>query len=93
MCYVPAVHPILLLIDCHSSHYNLGVIESATEEGVIVFCLPLNTTYQTQLHDKGFSRAKRPSEIIFKGRMSNYLSKYKGKAVTNFQFSEVFSRA
>ena len=93
MCYVPAVHPILLLLDCHSSHYNTSVIESATEEGVIIFCLPLNTTHRTQLHDKGFSGAKRPTEIIFEGGMSNYLSKYKGKAVTHFQFSEVISRA
>ena len=40
LCYAPPVRPILLMLDGHSSHYNPSIIESAAEEGVIIFCLP-----------------------------------------------------
>ena len=39
LCYAPPVRPILLMLDGHSSLYNPSVIESAAEEGVIIFCL------------------------------------------------------
>ena len=90
LCYAPPVRPILLMLDGHSSHYNPTVIESAAEEGVIIFCLPPNTTHLTQPLDKGcFS----PLKSYWKEECQNYLSKQKGKAITRFQFSQVFSRA
>ena len=90
LCYAPGVRPILLLLDGHSSHYNPSVIESAAEEGVIIFCLPPNTTHRTQPLDKG---CFAPLKSYWKEECQNYLSKHKGKAITRFQFSEVFSRA
>ena len=68
-CYSPTVHPILLL-DGHSSHYNPSVIESAAEEGMIIFCLPPNTTHQTQLLDKG---CFAPLKSYWKEECQNYL--------------------
>ena len=90
LCYAPAVCPILLILDGHSSHYNPSMIESAAEEGVIIFYLLPNTTHVTQLLDKG---CFAPLKSYWKEECQNYLSKHKGKAVTHFQFSEVFSRA
>ena len=43
--YAPAVRPLLLLLDGHSSHYRLEFIREASTQGVIVFCLPPNTTH------------------------------------------------
>ena len=82
--------PILLLLDGHSLHYNPSIIESAAEEGVIIFCLPPNTTHRTQPLSKG---CFAPLKSYWKEECQNYLSKHKGKAVTRFRFSEVFSRA
>ena len=43
--YAPAVRPLLLLLDGHSSHYRLEFIHEASTQEVIVFCLPPNTTH------------------------------------------------
>jgi len=40
--------PLLLLLDGHSSHYELNSVELAKKEGVIVFCLPPHTTHRSQ---------------------------------------------
>ncbi len=36
--------PLLLLLDGHSSHYTLDLIKEVRQHGVIIFCLPPNTT-------------------------------------------------
>ena len=51
--YAPASRPLLLLLDGHSSHYCPETISCATENGVIIFVLPPNTTHLTQPLDKG----------------------------------------
>ena len=51
--YAPASRPILLLLDGLSSHYNSDTIKMATENEVIIFTLPPNTTHITQPLDKG----------------------------------------
>ena len=43
-CYTPAGWPPLLLLDSHSSHFNPEFIQQAVSQGVMVFCLPPNTT-------------------------------------------------
>ncbi len=40
----PKVCPLLLLMDGHSSHFSLEVVQMAAMEPVILFILPLNTT-------------------------------------------------
>ena len=49
LALAPAVCPLLLLIDGHSSHYNPQVFKKAAEEGVAMFVLP---THLTQPLDK-----------------------------------------
>ena len=51
--YDPAVRPLLLLMDGHSSHYFPDTIHMAAKERVILFVLPPNTTHLTQPLDKG----------------------------------------
>ena len=50
LAFAPAVCPLLLLIDGHSSHYNPQVFKKAAEEGVSMFVLQ---THLTQPLDKG----------------------------------------
>ena len=47
--HAPAGQSILLLLDCHSSHYNLSVINKAAEEKLIIFCLPPHSLHQPRL--------------------------------------------
>ena len=53
LAYAPPVHPILLLLDGHATHYNPVVIEKAAKENVVLFCLPPHTSHRTQPLDKG----------------------------------------
>ena len=36
---LPLVHPVILLLDAHSSHYEPECIRAAADQGIIVFCL------------------------------------------------------
>ena len=53
LVYAPSARPLLLIMDGHSSHYNPDTIHMAAEKGVVLFCLPPNTTHRTQPLDKG----------------------------------------
>ena len=55
--YAPSGRPLLLLLDGHSSHYNLTFIRCAAQKGVI-FTLPPNTTHISQPLEK-----KSPSKL------------------------------
>ena len=46
--YAPLAHPLLLLMDGHSSHYCPSTVKTAAKEKVILFTLPPNTTHLTQ---------------------------------------------
>ena len=48
LVYAPARWPLLLLLDGHSSHYNPDFIHEVASHGVVVFCLPPNTTHVAQ---------------------------------------------
>ena len=45
---IPPQRPVMLLYDGHSSHYTPNAIAEAVKEGVIIFCLPPNTTHVAQ---------------------------------------------
>ncbi len=40
--------PLLLMLDGHSSHYTLDLIQSAKDNDVVIFCLPPHTTADSQ---------------------------------------------
>jgi len=51
---IPPSRPALLLLDGHSSHYNLEAIKFAAENEIILFCLPPHTTHVAQPLDVNF---------------------------------------
>ena len=40
--------PLLLILDGHTSHYTLDLVQSALEHGVVLFLLPPHTTADSQ---------------------------------------------
>ena len=46
--YAPSAHPLLLLLDSHSSHYQPDVVRIAAKFQVIIFRLPPHTAHVTQ---------------------------------------------
>jgi hypothetical protein len=51
--YIPSAHPILLILDGHSSHYCPEFIKLAAKERIIIFVLPPHTSHLSQPLDRG----------------------------------------
>ena len=45
---IPPEHPVLLLVDGHKAHVTAELIETATANKVLVFCLPAHSSYLLQ---------------------------------------------
>lgn len=90
LAHAPPQRPLLLLLDGHSSHFEPGVVRTAAEKGVLIFCLPLHTTHLTQPLDKGYFA---PLKMFWHEECQLLLSRNPGKVVTRYQFSELFGRA
>lgn len=52
--HIPPQRPVMLLCDGHGSHFTPEAIAKAAEKGVIVFCIPPNTTHVAQPLDVSF---------------------------------------
>lgn len=88
--FIPSTLPILLLLDGHSSHYNPAVVKKAASSGVIIFCLPPNTTRLLQPLDRvWFSAVKQ----AWSEACQNYVQQHPGKVVTRTNFCQIFRLA
>jgi hypothetical protein len=86
---VPA-RPLLLLVDGHSSHYDPDSIRFARDHSVIIFCLPPHTTHEAQPLDVGFFG---PLKKNWSRVCHDFIQSSPGKAITKYNFSELFSKA
>ena len=85
-----AARPLLLLLDGHSTHYQLDVITKAKKNDVLVLCLPPHTTHATQPLDCGvFS----PLKAQWSATCHDFIQKHPGKAISKFNFNKLFSQA
>ena len=75
--YAPSSQPLLLIFDGHSSHYCPEVIRAASEQEIIIFTLPPNTTHLCQPLDKG----------------PQFTLQNPGRYITRYDFSRLFSEA
>jgi len=86
---VPA-RPLLLLLDGHSSHFELSSIQLAEEEGVIILCLPPHTTHESQPLDCGvFGPLKKQWTQV----CHDFQQENKGAVISKYSFSSLFSKA
>ena len=90
LLHIPPHRPILLLVDGHSSHYHPDVIRKATENHIILFCLPPHTTHLCQPLDRScFS----PLKAAYNQHCQEFLSSNPGQVINRFNFTQIFSRA
>jgi len=82
--------PIILLLDGHSSHFNLDGINLAKENGVIMFMLVPHTTHAMQPLD---TAVYRPLKTHRQDVCHEYLQENPGRVITKYQFNEMFSKA
>ena len=88
--YAPAGHPLLLLLDGHSTHYQPEVVRLAASKGVSMFVFPLHTTHVAQPLDVTCFHSLK---MYWDHEYNNYMAANPGKVVTIYQFSKLFSAA
>lgn len=81
---------ILLLLDGHSSHKNLQVLEFAKQHGIMLFCFPAHCTHRVQPLDVGFFA---PLQIYYDQEIQLWLKQHPGRIVTDFQLAGLFKNA
>ena len=81
------INPILLILDGHSSHINLGTLFTAACHQIVVLCLPSHTTHLLQPNDfalnktvkdnmqKNLSQLLEANEEITCGELASIVSK------------------
>ena len=85
-----AHRPILLLLDGHSSHFELSTIQLARQSEVILFCLPPHTTHVCQPLDCSFFG---PLKKHWQQECHQFYRKHPGKVISKLNFCKVFRNA
>ena len=80
----------MLLYDGHSSHYTPDAITEAAKEGIVIFCLPPNTTHAAQPLDVSFFK---PLKTFWSLACHSFLADHPNAVVTKLQFSGLFNEA
>ena len=82
--------PLLLMLDGHSSHYTLELVKVASENDVVIFCLPPHTTADSQPLD---TSCFGPLKVYWSEACRQFMFSNPGRVVSKFQFSKLFSQA
>ena len=53
---IPPHRPVIVMLDGHKSHYTPEAISLAANQGIVILCIPPNTTHATQPLDVRFFR-------------------------------------
>ena len=88
--YAPSDHPLLLLLDGHSSHFCPDTVHLAAEHDIIILVLPPNATHLLQPLDKGIFG---PLKAYWKQECHKYMSEHPGEVVSRYSFSRILSQA
>ena len=88
--YANPGRPLLLLLDGHSSHFELVSIELAKEQNVIIFCLPPHTTHRSQPLD---SCVFGPLKKAWTEVCHTYQQDNPGAVITKYSFTPLFAKA
>jgi len=88
--YAVLWHPILLLLDGHSTHYQPGVISFARGHNIIMLCLHPHNSHVSQLLDCGVFKSLKNK---WTETCHRYCQMCSGKVNTQFDFNMLFSQA
>ena len=87
---IPPQRPVMLMLDGHKSHYTPEAISRAATSGIIIFCIPPNTTHKAQPLDVSFFA---PLKRYWSSVCHTFMVNNPGAVVTRRQFSQLFSQA
>ena len=82
--------PVVLFYDGHRSHINLGLVQWARQEHIILFVLPAHTSHVLQPMDVG---CFGPFEKIFNGLSHKFMRESCGRSITKFDIGHLACRA
>ena len=88
--YILPLHPIVMLLDGHSSHIDFYVVESCAANGTLLFHLPLHSLHALQPADRGFFASFKSN---FSKEVTKFTVQYPGVSVTKQTFSGIFTKA
>ena len=80
---------LLLLLDGHSTHYQLEVIRYARQNGVLMLYLSPHTTHEEQPLD---CTVFSPFKVKWRTVCHEYFQVNPGKVITNFNFVSLFTK-
>ena len=83
-------NPVLLLYDGHRSHINLGIIDWAQQEHVVLFVLPAHTSHVLQPLDVG---CFGPYERIFNNLSHKFMREHCGESITRYNICSLGCQA
>lgn len=81
---------VLLIVDGHSSHKQLGVVDYAKQNGIVMLCLPPHCTHRLQPLDVAFYG---PLKSYYDQEVRKWLKTNPGRTVGQYQISSLFSVA
>lgn len=85
--HIPPTHPVMLLVDGHSSHYEPATIKLAAEAGIMMLCLPPHSTHVAQPLDVSFFRLLK---LYWSEAWHKYMRDSPGCVITKYMFSPLF---
>ena len=81
---IPPEHPVLLLVNGHSTHIDVEVSKLCSQNGILLYCLPPHSSHVLQPLDVGFF-----SSLKKNWQKAEYLIKNIGAVVTKDTFAGV----
>ena len=81
VAHAVGARPLLLLLDGHSSHYQPELISYAREFGIIIFCLPLHTTHESQPLDASVFKSLKQN---WQNACHNFIQSNPSLAITKY---------
>jgi len=83
-------HPLLLMVDGHSTHSNLVSSKFAKDHKVTIFCFPPHTTHECQPLDCSLFK---PLKDYWWQECHKFYSKNPGSVISKLNLNSVFRRA
>ena len=87
---IPLARPVLLILDGHSSHMTVEVIEMAQNNGIHMLCLPSHCTHILQPLDVGVFKSLK---VHYSRACKDYLSTHPGQVITTDVLASLIAKA
>ena len=82
--------PVLLIVDGHTTHIDLDILQFCKEDQILLYCLPPHSSHITQPLDVGFFG---PLKTNWKSAVDSFRMAHIGQQITKEVFARVFKEA